>query len=154
MSATNGESGRIDGPEWVRLQEFHTDAEVRCVMRAIHVQETVDFDGLKSTLFEASRVRPGVTVTRELTMLKASVSAMKTDVDQEDKQPALRSRKRQPLQKGIGRKSGGRGAAVKGTAYGQHPCGCKEIAATAATPARVERKQTLLDVRWTVGDRA
>ncbi|KRY31560.1 hypothetical protein T01_7445 [Trichinella spiralis] len=28
-------------------------------MRAMHVQETVDFDGLKSTLFEASRVRPG-----------------------------------------------------------------------------------------------
>ncbi|XP_003369173.1 hypothetical protein Tsp_04598 [Trichinella spiralis] len=25
----------------------------------MHVQETVDFDGLKSTLFEASRVRPG-----------------------------------------------------------------------------------------------
>ncbi|KRY31615.1 hypothetical protein T01_12922 [Trichinella spiralis] len=209
MSATIGESGRIDGSEWVRPQEYHTDAEVWDVMRAMHVQEAVDFDGLKSTLIEASRVHPGSEsfsggnsnavkaswlfpkvfpglsgatdrnllqqfkggldtdavktavflngtdsfteaievaaqeegVERELTMLKARESLpRKQTLTRKTITLPLRSRKRQPL-----RKSGGRGAAVKGSADGQHSCGCKEIAATAATLAREERKQSLLD---------
>ncbi|KRX31895.1 hypothetical protein T09_5660, partial [Trichinella sp. T9] len=91
--ATNGERGRIDGPEWVRppevltmvsnvetwfehmelyfragriaperraaLVQYHTDAEVRSIMRAMDVQETDDYDGLKSALFEAFGVRTG-----------------------------------------------------------------------------------------------
>ncbi|KRZ48930.1 hypothetical protein T02_15513 [Trichinella nativa] len=151
------------------LVQYHTDAEVRGVMRAMHVQETDDYDGLKSALFEAFEVRscperfsaeffrrkqqqgesvrvyaghlrwlfpkafPGLSgaadkillqqfkaglsadavkiavlrsgtdsfaeaievaareerVWRELTTLKASVSSVKADADQEDKQPAV-----------------------------------------------------------------
>ncbi|KRY13299.1 hypothetical protein T12_8043 [Trichinella patagoniensis] len=158
------------GPERrAALVQYHTDAEVRGVMRAMHVQETDDYDGLKSALFEAFGVRtcperfsaeffrrkqqrgesvrvyaghlrwlfpkafPGLSgaadkillqqfkaglsadavkiavlrsgtdsfeeaievaareerVWRELTTLKASVSSVKADADQEDKQPAV-----------------------------------------------------------------
>ncbi|KRZ05965.1 Transposon Ty3-I Gag-Pol polyprotein [Trichinella zimbabwensis] len=55
--ATNGERGRIDSSEWVRPPEYHTDAEVRGIMRVMDVQETDDYDGLKSALFEAFWVR-------------------------------------------------------------------------------------------------
>ncbi|KRY74188.1 hypothetical protein T4A_14155 [Trichinella pseudospiralis] len=80
-SATNGERGRIDGPEWVRPLEvltmaskaetwfdhmemyfratrkdeqpwYHTDAEVRRTMRAMDVHETDDYDAV----FEAGPV--------------------------------------------------------------------------------------------------
>ncbi|KRX38133.1 hypothetical protein T05_9386 [Trichinella murrelli] len=60
------ERGSIDGPEWVRPLEvltkssnYHTDAEVRSIMRAMDVQETDDYDALKSALFEAFGVRTG-----------------------------------------------------------------------------------------------
>ncbi|KRZ70301.1 hypothetical protein T10_7894 [Trichinella papuae] len=92
-SATNGEHGKIDGPEWIKppevltmvsnvetwfedmemyfraariaperraaLVQYHTDADVRDIMRAMDVQETDDYDGLKSALFEAFGVRNG-----------------------------------------------------------------------------------------------
>ncbi|KRZ01716.1 hypothetical protein T11_15635 [Trichinella zimbabwensis] len=83
---TNGERCRIDGPEWVRLphvlpessnveipvrraperlaaltrtetEKSHADAEVRAVRRAMQVQDTDDYDGLKATIFEAFRVQ-------------------------------------------------------------------------------------------------
>ncbi|KRY05747.1 hypothetical protein T03_5253, partial [Trichinella britovi] len=41
------------------LVQYHTDAEVRSIMRAMDVQETDDYDGLKSALFEAFGVRTG-----------------------------------------------------------------------------------------------
>ncbi|KRX62384.1 hypothetical protein T09_2522 [Trichinella sp. T9] len=60
------ERGSIDGPEWVRPLEvltkssnYHTDAVVRSIMRAMDVQETDDYDALKSALFEAFGVRTG-----------------------------------------------------------------------------------------------
>ncbi|KRX13306.1 hypothetical protein T07_12815 [Trichinella nelsoni] len=136
-------AARIAQERRAALIQYHTDAEVWDVMRAMHVQETVDFDGLKlkplgcavkaSWRFRnAFPVLSGATdknllqqfkgglsadavktavlqngtdsfakaievaaqeerVGRELTMLKASVhSAMKTDVDQEDNQPAVK----------------------------------------------------------------
>ncbi|KRZ83130.1 Retrovirus-related Pol polyprotein from transposon 17.6 [Trichinella sp. T8] len=92
--ATNGERGRIDGPEWfgtpevlimvsnfktwfehmelyfragriaperrAALVQYHTDAEVRSIMRTMDVQETDDYDGLESALFEAFGVRNGL----------------------------------------------------------------------------------------------
>ncbi|KRX51248.1 hypothetical protein T06_9380, partial [Trichinella sp. T6] len=65
-SSTNGEGGRIDGPEWARppeiltmLLNYHTDEEVRGVMRAMHVQVSDVYDGLKSALFEAIGVGTG-----------------------------------------------------------------------------------------------
>ncbi|KRZ01580.1 hypothetical protein T11_14756 [Trichinella zimbabwensis] len=92
-SATNGEHGRIDSPEWIKppevltmvfnvetwfehmkmyfraariaperraaLVQYHTDADVRSIMRAMDVQETDDYDGLKSALFDAFGVRTG-----------------------------------------------------------------------------------------------
>ncbi|KRZ88626.1 Transposon Ty3-I Gag-Pol polyprotein, partial [Trichinella sp. T8] len=41
------------------LVQYHTDEEVRGVIRTMHIQETDDFDGLKSALFEAFGVRTG-----------------------------------------------------------------------------------------------
>ncbi|KRY22623.1 Transposon Ty3-G Gag-Pol polyprotein [Trichinella patagoniensis] len=41
------------------LVQYHTDEELRGVMMAMHIQETDDFDGLKSALFEAFGVRTG-----------------------------------------------------------------------------------------------
>ncbi|KRX79533.1 hypothetical protein T06_9299 [Trichinella sp. T6] len=82
-SATNGEHDRTDRPEWVSrrrtwrpgsntwrcssvpperraaLVQYHTDEELRGVIRIMHIQETDDFDGLKSALFEAFGVRTG-----------------------------------------------------------------------------------------------
>ncbi|KRX14713.1 hypothetical protein T07_4332 [Trichinella nelsoni] len=172
------------------LIQYHTDAEERNVIRAMHVEETVDFDGLKMTVFEASRVRTGSDsftggisnavkaswlfpkafaglsgatdknllqqfkrglsadavktatlqngtdsftevievaaekerVMRELTMLKVSVSGMKTDVDPDDKHP-------------VGKFTEATAAAVTTRKEAgeilaeEHPCGCKEIAA-------------------------
>ncbi|XP_003367867.1 zinc knuckle protein, partial [Trichinella spiralis] len=109
---------------------YHTDEEVPGVMRAMHVQVTDDYDGLKSALFEAFGVRTGSErfsaeffrrkqqrgesvriyaghsrwlftkaftglsareerIWRGLSTLKASVSSVKADADQEDLEPAV-----------------------------------------------------------------
>ncbi|KRY07689.1 hypothetical protein T12_5207 [Trichinella patagoniensis] len=52
--------GRIAQERRAALVQYHTDAEVRSIMRAMDVQETDDFDGLNSSLFEAFRVRTGL----------------------------------------------------------------------------------------------
>ncbi|KRZ48049.1 Transposon Ty3-G Gag-Pol polyprotein [Trichinella nativa] len=52
-------AGRIAPERRAALVQYHTDAEVRSIMRAMDVQETDDYDGLKSALFEAFGVRTG-----------------------------------------------------------------------------------------------
>ncbi|KRZ17827.1 hypothetical protein T11_17970 [Trichinella zimbabwensis] len=52
-------AARIAPERQAALVQYHTDAEVQGIMRAMHVQETDDYDILKSALFEAFRVRTG-----------------------------------------------------------------------------------------------
>ncbi|KRZ65375.1 Retrovirus-related Pol polyprotein from transposon, partial [Trichinella papuae] len=52
-------AARIAPERRAALVQYHTDAEVRGIMRAMDVQETDDYDGLKSALFEAFGVRTG-----------------------------------------------------------------------------------------------
>ncbi|KRY42282.1 Retrovirus-related Pol polyprotein from transposon 17.6 [Trichinella spiralis] len=52
-------AGRIAPERRAALVQYHSDAEVRGIMRAMDVQETDDYDGLKSALFEAFGVRTG-----------------------------------------------------------------------------------------------
>ncbi|KRZ58227.1 Retrovirus-related Pol polyprotein from transposon 17.6 [Trichinella nativa] len=50
---------RIAPERRASLVHYHTNEEVRGVMKALYVQETDDYDGLKSALFEAFGVRTG-----------------------------------------------------------------------------------------------
>ncbi|KRX36682.1 hypothetical protein T05_6486 [Trichinella murrelli] len=52
-------AGRIAPQKLAALVQYNTDAGVRSIMRAMDVQETDDYDGLKSALFEAFGVRTG-----------------------------------------------------------------------------------------------
>ncbi|KRX83922.1 hypothetical protein T06_499 [Trichinella sp. T6] len=50
---------RIAPERRASLVQYHTNEEIRGVMKALYVQETDDYDGLKSALFEAFGVRTG-----------------------------------------------------------------------------------------------
>ncbi|KRY23113.1 Retrovirus-related Pol polyprotein from transposon [Trichinella patagoniensis] len=52
-------AARIAPEKRAALVHYHTNEEVRGVMKALYVQETDDYDGLKSALFEAFGVRTG-----------------------------------------------------------------------------------------------
>ncbi|KRY26311.1 hypothetical protein T01_13290 [Trichinella spiralis] len=52
-------ASRIAPERRASLFQYHTDEEVPGVMRAMHVQVTDDYDGLKSALLEAFGVRTG-----------------------------------------------------------------------------------------------
>ncbi|KRX71057.1 hypothetical protein T06_6201 [Trichinella sp. T6] len=54
------EAARLAHERRTSLLQYNTDAEVRGVMRAMHIQETDDYDGLKSALFEPFRMRTGL----------------------------------------------------------------------------------------------
>ncbi|KRY15616.1 hypothetical protein T12_13590 [Trichinella patagoniensis] len=55
----SGMAARISPERRAALLQYLSDDEVRGVMRAMHVQETDDYDGLKSALYEAFRVPTG-----------------------------------------------------------------------------------------------
>ncbi|KRX53322.1 Gypsy retrotransposon integrase-like protein 1 [Trichinella sp. T9] len=52
-------AARIAPERRASLVHYHTNEEVRDVMKVLYVQETDDYDGLKSALFEAFGVRTG-----------------------------------------------------------------------------------------------
>ncbi|KRZ55909.1 hypothetical protein T02_6754 [Trichinella nativa] len=54
------EAARLAHERRTSLLQYNTDAEVRGVMRAMRIQETDDYDGLKSALFEPFRMRTGL----------------------------------------------------------------------------------------------
>ncbi|XP_003367872.1 conserved hypothetical protein, partial [Trichinella spiralis] len=143
-------ASRIAPERRASLFQYHTDEEVPGVMRAMHVQVTDDYDGLKSALFEAFGVRTGSE------RFSAEFFRRKQQRGESVRIYAGHSRwlftkayspGRAHLERAQQRRTGGSGAAVEAAADDGHPCGCKESDSPAATPAGEERPQNVLDMR-------